>query len=409
MSVGQPFKQGEKLYCFYDMACSPCSYDFFDFLYAAEICRIRRNLTKLEVVLVQGPRNKYRNDDHRSFERNELFFNNVIMPGLTLLPSIDSYCWKCREELDLGAMAAENKFPRGYSLQTPYPEYLSHELVAAKIRNDKPSAFIAPDFALNMVDSFIEQHVGPGHFVTLTTRELARGDKDKTRSVNIARWHTIFQQILDLGVKPVVIRDTSKAFDRPLFDSVIAVEAPVASIHLPFRLALYEKALLNFTRNTGPAMLLLYGKSRSRFYNEFDGSFAPVSAPWFAQNYGMVRGSQFPMASINAEVIWEPEDAEEISNTIEGLLATTAPASSLPPFSSRDNVVASWGTACSHLIKCLRFDVLREDAMLAKRLIELNEKFQLDAELEDYLIKADSMAKFPTNTLQQLEQFLSAI
>ena len=92
-----------------------------------------------------------------------------------------------------------------------------------KIRNDKPSAFIAPDFALNMADSFIEQHVGPGQFVTLTARELARGDENKSRSINTARWHAIFEQILDLGVKPVVIRDTSKAFDRPLFDSAIAV------------------------------------------------------------------------------------------------------------------------------------------------------------------------------------------
>ncbi len=409
MSVGHHYQQGEKLYCFYDMASSPCSYDFFDFLYAADICRIRRGLTKLEVVLVHGPKNRYRNDNHRSFERNELFFHNVIIPGLTLLPSIDSFCWKCREELDLGAMAVESIFPRGYTLQTPYPEYLSHELVAAKIRNDEPSAFVAPDFALNMVDSFIEHHVGPGHFVTLTTRELARGDENKTRSVNVTQWHKIFQRMVGLGVKPVVIRDTSMAFDQPLFDSAIAVEAPVASIHLPFRLALYERALMNFTRNNGPSMLLLYGKSRSRFYNEFDESFAAVSAPWFARNYGMVSGSQFPMASTNARVVWDPEDPEEISSTIESLLATIAPTTSLSPFSSRENAVASWSTACSHLIKCLRFDVQREDAALAKGLIELNESFKLDADLGDYLAKADSVAKFPTNTLSKLEQFLSDI
>ena len=31
MSVSQHFAQGEKLYCFYDMASSPCSYDFLIF------------------------------------------------------------------------------------------------------------------------------------------------------------------------------------------------------------------------------------------------------------------------------------------------------------------------------------------------------------------------------------------
>ena len=39
-----------------------------------------------------------------------------------------------------------------------------------------------------------------------------------------------------------------------------AIEAPIASIHLPTRMALYDRAQLNLTKNNGPAILQLLGK-----------------------------------------------------------------------------------------------------------------------------------------------------
>ena len=68
------------LVCFYDMAVSPCSYDFFTFMYSAEICRIRRSLDDINLILVQGLKNKFRNDEIRSDEQNQTFFDNVILP-----------------------------------------------------------------------------------------------------------------------------------------------------------------------------------------------------------------------------------------------------------------------------------------------------------------------------------------
>lgn len=368
------------------MSVSPCSYDFFSYLYAAEICRVRRNLKMLEVIFVQGPNKRYRADNnYRSFQRNETFFNNVIIPGLTLLPSIGSFSWKSRDNLDLNSLSAINKFPRGYTLNEPVPEYLSHELVAAKVRGDKHVSIKAPEFAKKMVDDFLTTQIGSSPFITLTVRELDRGDINKTRSIDRDRWYKVLETVRGFGIKPIIVRDTAMAFDQPMFDNCI--EAPVASIHLPFRIALYERALMNFTRNNGPAAMLIYGNSHSIFFNEFDESFKSTSEEWFAYNYGMVKGSQFPMTTTRTNYIWEPEDSAQIAVTIENLLKSPKKQVKLHGFLNKANASMSYQTALRHLLKCLKSETLSEDEDLFLGLKKINKDYKLGSDIEDYSIK----------------------
>ena len=81
--------------------------------------------------------------------------------------------------------------------------------------------------------------------------------------VDKQKWNKILNAIKDMEVIPLVIRDTETTFSENLFEGVI--EVPVASVHLPFRFALYEHSLLNFTRNNGPSTLMLYGNAPSIF------------------------------------------------------------------------------------------------------------------------------------------------
>ena len=393
----------DHLICFYDMAVSPCSYDFFSYLYAAEICRIRRRLKKIELVFVQGPNKKYRADNnHRSFDRNETFFNNVIIPGLSLLPSITAFCWKLRDDLDLHTIKATNIFPRGYTLDEPVPEYVCHELVAAKVRGDEPGFLVLQKKKKKMFDDFIKCRIGSGPFTTLTFRELDRGDTNKTRSIDKLRWYEILKYIKSKGIEPVVIRDTAMAFEQPIFDDI--TEVPVASIHLPFRIALYERALMNFTRTTGPGGLLLFGKSRSMHFYEFDESFYPVSEGWYSDHYGMDSGSQFPMTVTTTDCIYEPENLVKISNKLDNLIASPNLKSSLHTFSSKENASLSFIRAVKHLIKCLQSETLLEDAKLIRGLKKLNHSYGLEADIEELLKQFEVEAAIPPNARGQLKK-----
>jgi hypothetical protein len=394
MKISHP--SNNTLYCFYDFSVCPASYDFFAFLYAAEICRIRRNLEHIEIMLIQGPIHNFRGDGLRTKEINDTFLFNVIIPGLSILPSIKSYFWTSRDNLNINNIDKINIFPRGYQLDSPVAEYKLQELASAKLRGDKPGFFRAPAFAKKMVEEFIEAKIGTGRFITLTTREENRADYG-IRRINTDMWFDIFKKLKQKGITPVVVRDTAKAFDESIFNGIL--EITTASIHLPFRVALYEKALCNFTRNNGTANLKFFSKSKVRYFAEFTEDRNFLSEKWWEANYGMTPGSQLPMTTTTSEIIWGPEDPNYILETIRNLSEKTPFVEKLHDFNSMENYKASLTTALSHFVKNASFGVLPEDAMLFGAL----KKHGVN-DLKSTLLEWQTTGRIPKDTLNIMEE-----
>ena len=395
------FSDSEKLYCFYDFAVSPASYDFFSFLFSAEICRVRRGLKKIDLVLVQGNVNKFRGDDLRTSEICETFLHNVIIPGLSILPSLDCYFWVSRDNLTIKNIKKENLFPRGYTLNKPKGEYLSHELVAAKVRGDQHSGFTAPAFANSLVQDFISARIGKNPFITLTAREDSRGDH-KVRTINKDLWGSILRKIKKQGVTPIIVRDTSNAFDQPMFDDII--EASTASVHLPFRLALYENAICNFTRNNGPSVLQLFGTSNIYYIAEFTDSKNFLHSDWWKDHYGMTHNSQFPMTTDRAKIIWGPENSDYIIEAVKQKNNLHSQSDDLYGFSSKENALESCRVAFRHFMKCVQFDLLHEDAGLLMGIKRLNEEYQLGFDLELTITEKEGK-EIPKGTIARLKKY----
>ncbi|MEC8029379.1 MAG: hypothetical protein VX167_01665 [Pseudomonadota bacterium] len=388
------------------MAVSPCSFDFFSFLYAAEVCRKRRKLEEIELVFVHGTKGKFRSDNIRTQSQNEMFFNNVIIPGISLLQAISSFSWKSREEMNFDTINPFNIFPRGYQLLKPVHEYLSHELVSAKVRGDEAGKFNAPDYAVKLAKKFIEEKLDGRKFITLTTREIERDDINNSRSIDTQRWHRTLNAIKELDVVPLVIRDTDRTFSNSLFDDIL--EAPVASIHLPFRFALYEQSLLNFTRNNGPSTLMLYGNAPSIFFSEFDDDVVAVSEKWFRNNYGMVRGDQFPMTTKATKFRWGDDDTDYVLNEVRAAIDGEVYHDELHPFEDTENVRASISVAIRHFIKCVNFNVMFEDATLLAGISKITQQFGLMPDLVQQ-IKDIQGHQIPSNTLELLEKNFNLI
>ena len=348
---------------------------------------------------MHGTEGKFRSDNIRTQPQNEMFFHNVIIPGVSLLPSISSFCWKARHEMNFDAINPFNIFPRGYQLLRPVPEYLSHELVAAKIRGDKTGKFKAPDYATSLVKKFIDDKLDGKKYVTLTTREIARDDINNSRRVDKQKWNKILNAIKDMEVIPLVIRDTETTFSENLFEGVI--EVPVASVHLPFRFALYEHSLLNFTRNNGPSTLMLYGNAPSIFFSEFDTEVIAVSEAWFQKNYGMLRGDQFPMTTKITKFIWGDDDINYILQEVKAAINAKGVEDEVHKFQNASNARASINVAINHFIKCVNFNVMFEDATLLAGISNLNQEFKLIPNLVQQITDLQG-TKIPTNTLDIL-------
>lgn len=360
------------LYCFYDMAVSPCSYDFFTFLYSAEICRVRRSLDEIKLFIVHGSTDQFK-DDHRSPDRQETFFQNVIIPGISLLPSISSHRWLAREELKNVVPSEEISFPRGYSISEPTTGHVPRELVAAQLRRDHRSFLRAPKYALNLVENLIYQKCLGGPFITLTTRELIRGDYNESRTIKKCVWQDVFTKLKETNITPIIVRDTMNAHSPPLFKDVI--EVPEASIHLPLRMALYEQALINFTKNNGPACLHLYGNTNAIMFNHIDNAFSPLSQKWLEGNHGHCGNGQFPMTSKSMKMIWEEETSELILNEIEMRAKNPKKQTSLHELDDTKNISASWKVGLRLLLKNLDTGLLEEDVDLYIALENINNKF----------------------------------
>ena len=209
------------LCCVYDMHVSPCSFDFFTFIYSCELARKRRGLAEINLFIIRAKMGKFRRDMIRTSEQNETFFNNVIIPGISLLETCTKFSWCSREEVDwLNHVESKLIFPRGYSTYDPVHEYLGSDLVAAKIRGDAPVSLKAPKYAVTLAKKF-HDNIGNKKYVTLTAREINRDDVNGGRKIKKDVWKQAFKTLESLDIVPIILRDTSAVFSKPLFDDVL--------------------------------------------------------------------------------------------------------------------------------------------------------------------------------------------
>lgn len=371
------------LYCFYDMAVNPCSYDFFVYLYSAETCRIRRNLEKIQLIFIHGPNEKFRQDNIRSIEQNETFFNNVIIPGISLLPSCSSFMWCARDQFSFEGIKEKCTFPRGYSLQNPTMDYVARAHVASMLRKDSHGFFEAPSYAKSIADNLLRGRCSDNKFITVTAREIERDNANNTRTLNPIVWKNAIHTLSLLGIKTFVIRDTASVGKSPMFEGV--EELPEASVHLPLRLAIYERSLVNFTKNNGPAALMLYSRARAVCFTDFDNDVVAVSENWFQSIFGVKKGGQFPFTTQSKLAVWGDESEKRIVYEVKQALNSVPENTLLNTFSNEDSLRSSVVVGFKYLIEQLKHGLLPEDVDLLLQIKKLNKEYNLrydfDAEL----------------------------
>ena len=76
------------LYCFYDLAVAPASYDFLQFMQSSDLHRKRYGLDRVFFIFVPGPKNGFRDDSlSKTTMQRSMMMRNVLIPACRLLPS----------------------------------------------------------------------------------------------------------------------------------------------------------------------------------------------------------------------------------------------------------------------------------------------------------------------------------
>ncbi len=391
----------KKLNCFYDLASSPCSYDFFYFLTSAELYRVQRGFKELEVTFVSGPCFGYREDSLRTFEQNDMFFKNVIFPGAHLLESCKSIKWVNNlDELRVDQIDATQIFPRGYSVENRInTDYVGRGIISHFLMRRKPIRFTAPNYAKNIASQYMEQFKGK-KVITLTARELKREDGG-TRKINHAAWKEFFKNLNRKEYQPLVIRDTSYAFGRePLFEDV--PELPTASIHLHTRMAIYEKSYVNFFKNNGVVVPAFHSSANCAWFNEFDESIPVLSRRWFGSNYGMIENSPVPMTTNNKIFVSASDSTSNIDIVFAKLnkIIEDGKSELLNEFISLNHVARSVSASLMQTCVNLKHGVFSEDTRLLKFMYNLIDKKVISFELQpfDLILDFEKNLKLPKGT-----------
>ena len=178
-------------------------------------------------------------------------------------------------------------------------------------------------------------------------------------------------------------------------------ECPQAAVHLPFRMALYSSAYLNFTKNAGPSLLLLYGECNTIFLSEYDNDVTALSEDWFKNHFGMDGNSQYPMTTVSKKFVWGKEDRKNIVNFCYENNQKEISSTELNRFSSSENVKASIIAAVRHLIKVMQYNLMLEDVKLYREIEKLNQNYRVFSNLQEDLLKIEK-ENLPQGTISTL-------
>ncbi|MDA9990835.1 hypothetical protein N9E48_08615, partial [Paracoccaceae bacterium] len=194
--------------------------------------------------------------------------------------------------------------------------------------------------------------------------------------------------------------DTDAVFSKPLFDGVI--ELDVAAIHLPFRAAIYEKSLLNFFKNNGPANIAYFGNGHNVIFNELDNEVNAVSENWFITKLGMIPGSQWPMTKKKTEFLWECETKDKIIEIIDFRLESGGKPNHGYSFEDDENIKASFKVAVTYLARSLDHNILPEDKILFSRLQELLSFSYPGTDLVEHFLKSNQISDASKRNLEKM-------
>lgn len=208
----------------YDLARSPVTFDFVNFLVNIERERLKRGETNISLSFVLGDRSSSYRDRMFSYERKQWRIQSLLAQLPALLPSITRT-----------VMGGTGKQEIDYSPSGDFEPILK-----------------APDSAMAAVSEFIR--FGKP-FVTITLRD---SDFQPERNSNLAEWVKVADWLAESGYAVVFVPDT---------EAVIEGRLPAIGEHHLYipaamsqtvRLALYEFASLNCFTSGGPMMLGLW-------------------------------------------------------------------------------------------------------------------------------------------------------
>jgi hypothetical protein len=240
----------------YDLASSPITYDFAYFLAAAELFALKNKKSNFMVLFVPQRDDFIVDKKYQSVidaENIKWRFENIILPLMNIYPACIGHSVISKRSDVSEAIKGKFLYPEFYS-ESFYSVDYYREVFASK---NKIVGFSASTQGKRYIESWKKFNKITDQFITITLR---RYNYDAIRNSNVDEWVEFAKFISEKGFTPVFIPDTETCFEHdPRLNDFIVFEAPCWNLGI--RMALYEKADLNFTTCNGPVAIAQLNKN----------------------------------------------------------------------------------------------------------------------------------------------------
>ena len=264
---------------YYDLAKSPPTHDFVNWLARCEEARVAEGAESLAIRIIPGDRQQSPRDKFYSQDRRNWRINNLLTPLAWLLPSVSSV-----SVAEDGEQTLSYGHPGG----------------------PKPPCFKVPAIARQIVEAVI-----PKKAVTISLRDSLF---EPQRNTDAEQWGVVADWIQERGYVPVIVPDAEADMEGryqelPFFNYRAATYNPA------LRVALYEVAHHNLFICSGVQALAMYCDVKLHSFKTHVPGIQCLGKDYM-RRAGWSPEHQWP----GKRVFWEPDEADVIIPELEKFL-----------------------------------------------------------------------------------------
>lgn len=293
---------------YYDLKQAAITFDFCHFLAGAVSYARMNNCPKTDlVVLADGFRNvTYRESSYTHVERQWRLWN-LIVELVKITPQIEDFSLLQRTPTSV----AINTYPPNYhpkaNAAIPYAArtVLNFHNAGQDVRIFQPSTY-----ALNAADRLLAS-LGP-KVVTITLRKASF---DAVRDSKADHWFEFSKILKDRGYTPVIIPDQDDALSDRTLNRYDWNVIDVAAMSVDLRLAIYNRAVMNYVTNGGMVGLFMYSKVPFMWFSVIvEGS--PIANVEYYERQGVEYRGKYAWLGEHQHMIWDPDTIENLMTSL---------------------------------------------------------------------------------------------
>jgi hypothetical protein len=312
------------LHVFYDLDLYPISYDVGYFIIWADLERRRRELAQLHMVFVP-----VHDEEVRKFpagyseivdqQSRQWRFRNIVMPITALLRSSQgiTVC-SSRAQADAIILSTKNHFPERQLLAQRQPglSAMYRDIVSTLTLGSDYAGLQSTTQGLRYIDNWISQYAHGRRLIVITLRQYR---VDPQRNNDLDAWISFARELDSTIYAPVFVPDTDHAYDdsRARLTDFLILDAAAWSLEI--RMALYQRAYLNMTVNTGPATLCVLSSACRYLMFKITVPDVHLASERVLLEYGFQPGQDPPFTTPFQKWVWEPDQLPVIRREFDAM------------------------------------------------------------------------------------------